>query len=73
MSMSLDGYVARPQQGTSTLGQYLVDDLHIVIVPILLGAGSDTSKLWTALEPTMNTFEVVSSHKVSHIRLTRTR
>ena len=63
--------------GASTLRQYLrarlVDDLHIVIVPILLGAGERLFEDLDGAGADYECTELVSSRKVIHIRLTRTR
>ncbi len=61
--------------GASTVRQYLrarlVDELHVAIVPILLGAGE---RLFDDLGPAIDGYEceeLVSSHAVAHVRLTR--
>jgi dihydrofolate reductase len=63
--------------GASTVRQYLrarlVDDLHIVIVPIFLGAGERLFEDLDGAGADYECAELVSSRKVSHIRLTRTR
>ena len=63
--------------GASTLRQYLrarlVDDLHIVIVPILLGSGDRLFEDLDGAGADYECAELVCSRKVSHIRLTRTR
>ena len=59
--------------GVSTIQQYLraglVDDLHVAIAPVLLGAGE---RLFDDLGPAVDGYEcveVVSSPRVAHVRL----
>ena len=61
--------------GPATVRQYLraglVDELHVAIVPILLGAGE---RLFDDVGPAADGYECVelaSSHAVAHVRLTR--
>jgi dihydrofolate reductase len=61
--------------GASAIQQYLraglVDEMHVVVVPILLGAGE---RLFEKLEGAENLYEcveLVSSPAVSHVRLSR--
>ncbi|HET7722269.1 MAG TPA: dihydrofolate reductase family protein [Acidimicrobiales bacterium] len=61
--------------GAATVRQYLraglVDELHVAIVPILLGAGE---RLFDDLGPAADGYEceeLVSSHEVAHVRLVR--
>jgi dihydrofolate reductase len=62
--------------GASTVQQYLraglIDELHVVIVPILLGGGE---RLFEHLDGGANGYactELVSSRAVAHVRLTKT-
>jgi dihydrofolate reductase len=71
-----DGNDVRLAGGASTIQQYLraglVDELHVAIVPILLGSGE---RLFDHLEDTTSGYtcvELVSSPAVAHVRLART-
>ena len=79
-SMSVDGYVAGPDQSVDNplevggpkqeyLRAGLVDDLHIVPVPVLLRGGE---RLFANLDDGLRQYEVVefvSSPAVTHVRL----
>jgi dihydrofolate reductase len=61
--------------GPATVRQYLraglVDELHVALVPILLGAGE---RLFDDLGAAVDEYEceeLASSHAVAHVRLTR--
>lgn len=72
-----DGADVRIGGGASTVQQYLsaglVDELHVAIVPVLLGAGE---RLFANLDDGFERYrcvEMVSSPAVVHVRLTRDR
>jgi dihydrofolate reductase len=59
--MSLDGYAAGPDQN--------LDELHVAIVPVLLGSGE---RLFDNLDGAADRYECVefvSSPAVAHVRL----
>ena len=71
-----DGKDVRIGGGASTVQQYLraglIDDLHVAIVPIFLGAGE---RLFDHLDGGPDGYEcveLVSSPSVAHVRLSRT-
>jgi dihydrofolate reductase len=71
-----DGQDVRLGGGTATVQQYLraglVDELHVAIVPILLGSGE---RLFDDLDGAVGRYEcveLVSSPSVAHVRLART-
>ena len=71
-----DGKDVRIGGGAATIQQYLraglIDDLHIVVVPILLGRGE---RLFDHLDGGPKGYEcveLVSSPSVAHVRLSRT-
>jgi len=71
-----DGNDVRLGGGASTVQQYLraglIDEMHVAIVPILLGAGE---RLFDHLDGGAERYEcveLVSSPSVAHVRLSRT-
>jgi dihydrofolate reductase len=71
-----DGNDVRVGGGASTIQQYLraglIDDMHLVLVPILLGRGE---RLFDHLDGGPEGYECVefvSSPSVAHVRLSRT-
>ncbi|WP_066582799.1 dihydrofolate reductase family protein [Cellulomonas timonensis] len=71
-----DGLDVRLGGGADTIQQYLraglVDELHVAVVPLLLGAGE---RLFAGIDPVARDYtctELVASSAVSHVRLTRT-
>ena len=71
-----DGADVRLGGGVATVQEYLraglVDELHVAIVPVLLGSGE---RLFDHLGPTggLTCVELVSSPSVVHLRLARTQ
>jgi dihydrofolate reductase len=70
-----DGKDVRIGGGASTVQQYLraglIDDLHIAIVPVLLGAGE---RLFDHLDGGPDGYEcveLISSPSVAHVRISR--
>ncbi len=70
-----NGQDVRLGGGVSTIQQYmrvgLVDEIHVAIVPILLGAGE---RLFDQLDAAIDGYqyvEIVSSSAVAHVRLAR--
>jgi dihydrofolate reductase len=63
--------------GASTVRQYLqarlVDELHIAIVPILLGGGEGLFENLGSASADYECVEVLSSQVVTHVRMARTR
>jgi dihydrofolate reductase len=63
--------------GASTVRQYLqaglVDELHVAIVPVLLGAGERLFEDLAGVAGSYECSELVSSPFVSHVRLVRSR
>jgi dihydrofolate reductase len=63
--------------GASTVRQYLqaglVDELHVAIVPVLLGAGERLFENPEGVAGRYECSELVSSPSVSHVRLVRSR
>jgi dihydrofolate reductase len=61
--------------GTATVQQFLraglIDDLHLAIVPVLLGAGERLFDGVDAVHAGYECVEVVSSPSVSHVRISR--
>ena len=61
--------------GASTIQQYLraglVDEMHVAVVPVLLGSGE---RLFEGIEDVADRYtltELVTSPAVAHIRMTR--
>lgn len=70
-SISLDGFATGEGQTREFLSAGLVDHMHIVVVPILLGRGV---RLWDGLEGLEKNYSIesVSSPSgVTHMTLTR--
>ena len=63
--------------GASTIQQYLgaglIDELHLVIVPVLLGAGERLFDHLDGEPDGYECFELISSPSVVHVRLARIR
>jgi dihydrofolate reductase len=70
-----EGADVRIGGGASTVQQYLraglVDELHLAVVPVLLGRGARLFENLDAAAHGLETDEVVSSGSVAHVRLTR--
>ena len=64
ISISLDGYVAGAVRQYLAAG--LLDELHLHIVPVVLGAGERL--LEDVGDPTLEPVEVVASPAVTHVR-----
>jgi dihydrofolate reductase len=68
-----DGQDVRLGGGAATVRDYLreglVDELHLAIVPVLLGSGE---RLFVEPLPGYEAVELVSSARVAHVRMTRT-
>lgn len=71
-----DGQDVRLGGGAATIQQYLraglVDELHVAIVPILLGSGERLFERISEASDAYSCTELVSSGSVAHVRLTRT-
>ncbi|MFI2752898.1 dihydrofolate reductase family protein [Cellulomonas sp. P22] len=71
-----DGQDVRLGGGASTIQQYLraglVDELHVAIVPILLGSGERLFERVSEASDAYSCTELASSGSVAHVRLTRT-
>jgi len=70
-----DGLDVRLGGGASTIQQYLraglVDEIHVAVVPVLLGSGA---RLFEGIEDVADRYtrtELVTSPAVAHIRMTR--
>jgi len=59
--------------GASTVSQYLhaglVDELHCVLVPILLGSGERIFVGWDGLADSYEVAEYIPSKTVAHVRI----
>ena len=74
---SAGGQDVRIGGGASTIQQYLqaglVDELHLAIVPVLLGAGEPLFAPGVDLTSTYEVAEYTASPAVTHVRLSRTK
>jgi dihydrofolate reductase len=73
-----DGRDVRLAGGAATVRQYLraglVDEMHLAIVPVLLGSGERVFEPVDGIDPDgYQTVEFVASPGVAHVRLARTR
>jgi dihydrofolate reductase len=63
--------------GAATIQQYLgarlIDEMHFVIVPVLLGGGERLFDNLAGLDESYECIEFVGSHSVAHVRISKRR
>jgi dihydrofolate reductase len=69
------GKYVRIGGGASTVNQYLnarlLDELHCVLVPILLGSGERIFEGWDGLSDSYQVAEYIPSMTVAHVRIVK--
>jgi hypothetical protein len=72
LAVSLDGYAAGPATIQQYLRAGLIDEMHLAIVPVLLGSGERFFDHLDGGPHRYECVEFVSSPSVAHVRLSRT-